>query len=163
MKKRFAVLLMIAALLLSAVACTETTDGAESAVWEKGSALDDSLQTTAAQKATVTVGGAPFDIAWESSDAAAAFQALLPLTLTLRELNGNEKFLYLDEALPSQPESVGQIQAGDLMLYGNDCVVLFYKSFTTSYSYTRLGRITDPAGLADAVGAGDVVAAFSLD
>ena len=27
------------------------------------------------------------------------------------------------------------------MLYGNNCLVVFYKSFETSYSYTKIGHI----------------------
>ena len=88
------------------------------------------------------------------------------MTLDMRELNGNEKYFYLDEPLPAAAQRVGQIRvgqirAGDLMLFGSDCVVLFYESFATSYTYTPIGRIDDPAGLADALGSGSAEVFFS--
>ena len=48
------------------------------------------------------------------------------------------------------------------MLYNGNCIVLFYRDFSTSYSYTRLGRVEDPAGLAEALGPGDAPVAFDL-
>ncbi len=65
----------------------------------------------------------------------------LPLHLEMKELNGNEKYVYLDDNYKTNSERVGQIQKGDLMLYGDSCLVLFYESFSTGFSYTRLGKV----------------------
>lgn len=89
-------------------------------------------------------------------------KALLQLTLNMTELNGNEKYHHLSTRLPRDAISPGTIQSGDLMLYGNNSLVLFYKTFETSYSYTRLGRIDDPSGLAAAVGPESVIVTFEL-
>ena len=47
------------------------------------------------------------------------------------------------------------------MLYGNTCVVLFYGN-AGGYSYTRLGKLTSTAGLAEAVGKGNISITFSV-
>ena len=66
---------------------------------------------------------------------------LLPMEITMNELNGNEKYIYLDNTLPTNSYNPNRINAGDVMLYGNNCLVIFYKSFDTSYSYTKIGHI----------------------
>ncbi|WP_020561170.1 cyclophilin-like fold protein [Thiofilum flexile] len=48
------------------------------------------------------------------------------------------------------------------MLYGADCLVIFYKDFPTSYTYTRLARIENPAELVAALGKTDVTITFQL-
>ncbi len=108
----------------------------------------------------IIVGGQTFTATLANSETGKAFAALLPLTVTMNELNGNEKYHYLSSSLPTAAYQPGTIHAGDLMLYGNNCVVLFYETFNTSYSYTRLGSIDDPSGLASALGSGNVSVRF---
>jgi hypothetical protein len=47
------------------------------------------------------------------------------------------------------------------MLYGSQTLVVFYLTFDSAYSYTRLGRVDDPAGLPRVLGAGAVRVVFS--
>lgn len=88
------------------------------------------------------------------------FISLFPLEITMNELNGNEKYKYLEESLPTISYSPKQINEGDIMLYGSDCLVLFYKSFNTSYSYTKLGTINNPKNLSNIVGNGKIKVRF---
>ncbi len=84
------------------------------------------------------------------------------MTLNMKDLNGNEKYFDLPNNLPTNASNPGTIQAGDLMLYGSNTFVLFYKSFSTSYNYTRLARIDNPTGLAAALGSGNVTVRFEF-
>lgn len=83
------------------------------------------------------------------------------MTLTMQPLNGNEVYDNLEQALPSDAQVPARIQAGDLMLYGSDCLVLFYETFDTSYRYTPIGRIQSPDGLAEALGDGQATLTFA--
>ena len=49
------------------------------------------------------------------------------------------------------------------MLYGSNCIVLFYETFSSSYSYTRIGRLDNPSGLASDLGRGNVSVTFEID
>lgn len=65
----------------------------------------------------------------------------LPLQVNMSDLNDNEKYVYLDFKLPTNEYSPKHINKGDVMLFGNNCLVIFYKSFDTTYSYTKIGNI----------------------
>jgi hypothetical protein len=111
---------------------------------------------------TVRIGDKVFAATLSDNATAAAFKKLLPLSVTMTELNGNEKLFRFSRAMPAQASTPSSIRTGDLMLYGSSTLVLFYKSFPTTYSYTNIGRIDDPAGLEDAVGSGSVAVTFEL-
>jgi hypothetical protein len=111
----------------------------------------------------ITIGTNIFKAKLVDNATAAAFKAKLPMTVNMSELNGNEKYFDLPDSLPTNASNPGTIQTGDVMLYGSNTLVLFYKTFSTSYSYTPLGRIDNPSGLADALGAGNTTVKFELE
>lgn len=89
----------------------------------------------------VTIDNNEYLINLENNETAKSFIDLLPKEYNMTELNGNEKYIYLDTSLPTNSYSPKHIETGDVMLYGNNCLVIFYKSFNTSYSYTKIGHI----------------------
>ena len=97
------------------------------------------------------------------NDTARDFLKMLPLTITMNDLNSNEKYYNLSSALTTKSERVGSIKRGDFMLYGNNCLVLFYESFSTSYSYTKIGYIENTDGLKDSLGRGSIEITFSVN
>ena len=111
----------------------------------------------------ITVGDDIFTATLADNQSAEAFAEMLPLTLDMSEMNGNEKYHYLDEQLPTDSYRPGTIREGDLLLYGPDCLVLFYETFSSSYSYTRIGWVNDTDGFAAALGKSGVTVTFELD
>ena len=108
-------------------------------------------------KMYATINGEKLEIQLEDNATAVAFAKMLPLELTMSDLNSNEKYVYLDKTLPTDSYNPGRVEAGDVMLFGNNCLVIFYESFDTEYSYTKIGHID---GLPE-LGAGDVVVKFA--
>ena len=134
----------------------ENTDEADTENGEdkpSGNETDSDIKT---DSITLKIGNTTFRVVLEDNATARAFAALLPLTITMNELNGNEKYYMLSDNLPTASSRPGRIEKGDLMLYGSNCLVLFYDTFPTSYSYTRIGKIVEPDRLAAAVEKGRI-------
>lgn len=111
----------------------------------------------------MTVGQQRFAITLEDTPATRELVARLPLSLDMAELHSNEKYATLQHPLPTQTYRPGTIHSGDLLLYGADTLVIFYKTFNSPYFYSRLGRIDNPEGLPKALGRDDVRVTFSVD
>ncbi|MCI9077469.1 MAG: hypothetical protein HFH68_00915 [Lachnospiraceae bacterium] len=109
---------------------------------------------------TLTVGGKTFTAKFYDNKTTEALLEEMPMTLSMKELNGNEKYHYFDVEFPAKETSPKQIQAGEIKLYGEDCLVVFYKTHTTSYQYTSVGYVEDVPGFVKAVGDGNVTVTF---
>jgi hypothetical protein len=113
-------------------------------------------------KMKIKVGDKLFTATLLNTPTAIAFKALLPLTIKMNELNNNEKYADLPKGLPINASVPPSIQTGDLMMFGSRTLVLFYKGFTTSYSYTKIGKIDVVSGLGAALGGSNVKVYFEL-
>lgn len=118
---------------------------------------DNRNNNVATSKMKITIGKTVFAATLYDNPSASAFKAMLPLTIDMTELNGNEKYYDLSRPLPTNASFGGNIKAGDLTLYGNNTLVLFYTDFNTSYSYTKLGSVDNSNGLTAALGSGNAV------
>ena len=120
------------------------------------------ILNTDSMKIKITIGPNIFIATFHNNTTATAFKAMLPMTVNMFELNGNEKYLNLSNNLPTNASNPGTIQTGDLMLYGSNTLVLFYKTFSTSYNYTKLGHIDSSSGLVSALGSETVTITYEL-
>lgn len=143
MKKLIIFLFMV---LLSSSACADDNAG-----------NNNQMENTSV---IITINGKEFNAVFYNNETANAFINMLPLTLNMSDLNGNEKYYNLSTTLPVNSERVGSIKKGDIMLYGSNCIVVFYESFNTPYSYTKIGYIESTDNLAAALGKGSVSVSF---
>ena len=154
MKKFFATICAIGILLTG---CGENPAANSATVTEPKISVTEAKTLDAIK---ISVNGQTFTATLEDNPTTRAFAEKLPLEADMQELNGNEKYFYLNKNLPSNAARVEKISAGDLMLFGDNCVVIFYKNFSTSYSYTRLGKIENSSALAKVLGNGNVRVKF---
>lgn len=165
MKKRYWSWLFIAfsVLLLSACGNSGHTLSENTPEESEGSEAESSNEEKGDEKMKefiIRVGDQSFQATLYNNETTQALMERLPMTLNMEELHGNEKYYYLEEGLPTNSESIDRIQTGDIMLFGSDCLVLFYDDFSNSYSYTRIGHIEDEEAFADALKNGTVEVSF---
>ena len=116
-------------------------------------------ETTKMDKMFVTISDKKYEIKLENNSTVSALIQELPLEVSMSDLNNNEKYVNLDSSLPTNTYSPKHIEAGDVMLFGNNCLVVFYESFDTSYNYTKIGHIDNLPNL----GSGSISMTFSAE
>ncbi len=92
-------------------------------------------------KIYIDINEQKLEVNLEDNSTASALVKMLPLDLSMNDLNNNEKYVYLDDSLPTNTYSPKHIEAGDVMLFGDNCLVIFYESFDTTYDYSKIGHI----------------------
>lgn len=158
MKYLIATMMFLTSFSLSIASCSKNDD---TTLNDTNQSTDISNQTNGTMK--ITIGTSVFTANLYDNSTATAFKSMLPITINMSELNGNEKYFYFSNILPINSSQGGTIQNGDIMLYGNNCLVLFYETFNTTYSYSRLAKINDTAGLIEALGNDAIEVKFELD
>ena len=124
---------------------------------EKDKITDETIkESDIVNKINVTINGKEYIIQLEDNETVKNFVNILPKEFNMSELNGNEKYAYMDSSLPTNSSNPKHINAGDVMLYGDNCLVIFYKSFDTNYSYTKIGHIDN----LDDLGSGSIIVKF---
>lgn len=117
-------------------------------------------ENTGIKYISIRVNGESYLMSVDSGKAGQEFATSTPFELEMLDLNNNEKYYTGSDTLPVKNYKPEHINAGDVMLYGDNTIVIFYKSFDTQYEYTRLGRIVSPESLESVMGNGKVTVEF---
>ena len=110
------------------------------------------------------IGDEAVAVEWEDNESVLALTELLreqPLSIQMSMYGDFEQVGSLGKSLPRKDEQT-TTQAGDIVLYSSNQIVVFYGS--NSWAYTRLGKITDKSAeeLEELLGSGDVTITLEL-
>ena len=111
------------------------------------------------------IGDTAVKTAWEENESVEALKALCadePLVVEMSMYGGFEQVGSIGTGLPRN-DAQTTTEAGDIVLYSGDQIVVFYGS--NSWAYTRLGHITDRSAeeMAELLGNGDVTITISME
>ncbi len=151
MKKKLVLIILIIVSLFITSGCHSKKNKLSNQAENNANNLDEVIRSV-----KVTINNKEYTLTLEDNETARSFANLLPREFNMSELNGNEKYIYIDSSLPTNSSNPKQIHSGDVMLYEDNCLVIFYQSFDTSYSYTKIGHIDNLPNL----GNGSIIARF---
>ena len=114
-------------------------------------------------KIKVIIGTKVFVATLFENETAKEFKKILPISLNMSDLNKNEKYFHFSKNFSMDKFSPKMINSGDLMLWNDNSLVLFYETFSTNYQYTKVGKIDNPNMLAQTLGSDDIKITFDLE
>lgn len=130
---------------------------------ESSATIEEPNKEDGPMQMNIQVGGSTFTATLEENEAVDALVEMMgqePVTIQMSDYSGFEKVGPLGQNLPTSNKQT-TTQAGDIVLYQGNQIVMFYGS--NSWSYTRLGHIDDLTGWEEALDSGDVTVTFSLE
>ena len=113
-------------------------------------------------KMNVQIGDYTFTATLEDNKAVKELVDMMkdgPVTIAMDDYSGFEKVGSLGRSLTTS-NSQTTTNAGDIVLYNGNNIVMFYGS--NSWSYTRIGKIDDLTDWVKALGSGSITAVFTL-
>ena len=151
--------------LLALLSCTKEDPTSYIPIQEEKQEQENG-ETTMPEKISITISGVTLQIVLENNVATRELVTALkvsPITYKASDYGGFEKVSALGRSLPTANSQI-TAQAGDVILYSGNQIVLFYGS--NSWSYTRLGKIQystlDELKTFLKAGGGDVSVTLSL-
>ena len=155
-------------MIFTVSACSNTTKEIETTSAGTTELSQVTLETTnnetqtTEMKANIRINGKTFTATLEDNEAAKELYEIIKtdgLTVEMSDYSGFEKVGALGHTLTSNDKQT-TTEAGDIVLYQSNQIVMFYGS--NSWSYTKLGKIDDLSGWEEALGSGDITAEFSV-
>lgn len=142
----------------------KTINGNENDIIENNNSINKEMDTMDSEgiKINLIVNNKTFTANLENNQTVQELIQNFPMTLNMSDLHSNEKYNYLSSSLTTNSNIPSMINAGDIKLYGNNCLVVFYDNFRNSYSYTNLGRVDNVDEFVTELGSGNVNIRFEL-
>ena len=148
--KKISAFLLVFTMMLSVTACGSTQT-------ENSTITEDEFK--AGEKEMVfKINDEIISVAWENNESVKELMEIVssePLTIQMSMYGGFEQVGALGKSLPRDDVQM-TTDAGDIVLYSGNQMVIFYGS--NSWAYTRLGKVRDKTAseLAELLGNGDV-------
>ncbi len=167
MRKRFMSILslcMVFSILLTGCSAADTGDGSGQAEAQSTASARDKEHRKNDKgeegelMLQMQIGDTTVAVDWEENESVKALKELCkdsPLTVRMSMYGGFEQVGSIGQKLPREDRQT-TTQAGDIVLYSGDQIVVFYGS--NSWAYTRLGHISDKSAqeMAELLGGGPV-------